>query len=198
MKALLAALMIAAFAMTAFAGTNPDIRIYLDVDPPFGVHEVHPEPGATFDVYVCLDCFGEGGGTRGTAFLLVRTFAGFKLSQTSLLGGLDFGDAETDPGWTLAAGADCVYPDANGVVCVGRLTYLYQGVAGTLDILPHGQDEPGTGREVLDCDFASDFYCVYANLGVSMPPNPGESGCDCEPPSPVEDATWGGIKSLYR
>jgi hypothetical protein len=194
MRALLAALMIVACAVTAFAGTNPDVRIYLDVDPPFGVHEVHPNPGTTFDVYVCLDCLGAGSGTRGTAFLLERSFVGFKLSQTSLMGGLDFGDAEVD-GWTLAAGSDCLYPDASGVVCVGVIQYLYQGPdPGTLDILPH----PGTGREVLDCDFASDFYCVAANLGVSMPPNPGESGCDCEPPAPVEDATWGGIKSLYR
>jgi len=198
MKALLAVLMIAAFAVTAFGGTNPDVRIYLDVDPPFGVHEVHPDVGTTFDVYVCLDCFGEGGGTRGTAFLLVRTFSGFKLAQVAMLGGLDFGDAETDPGWTMAAGTDCVYPDVNGIVVVGSIQYLYQGAPGTLDILPHGQVEPGTGREVLDCEFASDFYCVYANLGVSMPPNPGEIGCDCEPASPVEDATWGSIKSLYR
>jgi hypothetical protein len=194
MKVLLAVLMVGAFAVTAFAGTNPDVRIYLDVDPPVGVHEVHPTPGSTFDVFVCMDCLGEGSGTRGVGFLLQRTFVGFKLAQTSLMGGLDFGDAEVD-GWTLAAGADCLYPDVNGVVCVGSLTYLYQGPdPGTIDILPH----PGTGAEVLDCDFASDFFCVYANLGVSMPPNPGDPDCDCEPASPVEDATWGAIKSLYR
>jgi len=198
MRALLAVLMIGAFAAAAFAGTNPDIRIYLDVDPPVKVHEIHPDAGATFDVYVCLDCFGEGSGTRGTAFLLQRTFTGFKLSQTSLMGGLDFGDAETDPGWTLAAGADCIYPDANGVACIAVIQYLYQGGPGTLNILPHGLVEPGTGREVLDCDFASDFYCIYANLGVSVPPDPGDDGCVCEPASPVEDATWGSIKSLYR
>jgi hypothetical protein len=198
MKSLLAVLMIGAFAVTAFAGANPNIRIYLDVDPPVKVHEIHPDAGTTFDVYVCVDCFGEGSGTRGTAFLLQRTFTGFKLSQTSLMGGLDFGDAETDPGWTLAAGADCVYPDANDVACIAVIQYLYQGGPGTLDLLPHGLVEPGTGREVLDCDFASDFYCIYANLGVSVPPNPGETDCICEPASPVEDATWGSIKSLYR
>jgi hypothetical protein len=193
MRALLAVLMIAAFALTAFAGTNPNVRIYLEAEPNAHVHEVHPLADETFDVYVCLDCFGAGGGARGTAFLLVRTFEGFKVSQTSLMAGLDFGDAEAD-GWTLAAGANCLYPDADGVVCVGVITYLYLGVPGTLDILPH----PGTFNEVLDCDFASDFFCVHANLGVSMPPNPGEFGCDCEPPAPVEDATWGGIKALYR
>jgi hypothetical protein len=193
MKRLLIAVAILAFAATAFAGQNPNIRIYLEADPNNHIHEIHPEPNATFDVYVCLDCFGEGGGTRGTAFLLIRTFQGFKLSQTSLLGGLDFGDAEVD-GWTLAAGQDCVYPDADGVVCVGVITYLYLGVPGTLDLVPH----PGTFNEVLDCDFLSDYYCVHANLGVSVPPNPGEPDCECEPPNPVEDSTWGGIKALYR
>ena len=53
------------------------------------------------------------------------------------------------------------------------IQYLYLGVPGTLDIVPH----PGTGREVLDCDFASDFYCILGHLGVCTPPNPGEE-CD--------------------
>jgi len=174
-----------------------DVRIYLEADPNNHVHEIHPNASETFDVYVCLDCFRAGQGTRGTAFLLVRTFHGFKLAQTSLLGGLDFGDAEVDPGWTIAAGADCVYPDADGVVCVGVLTYLYLGVPGTLDILPSGQGVPGTGREVLDCDFQSMYYCIHADLGVSMPPNPGEPDCECGP-SPVRDTSWGGIKALFR
>jgi hypothetical protein len=187
MKHLLIGVLALVFAVSALAGQNPNIRIYLDAQPPDKVHEIHPDINATFDVYVCLDCFGDGGGTRGTAFLLQRTFGGYKLSQTSLMGGLDFGDAETDPGWTIAAGADCVYPDADGIACIAVITYLYLGVPGTLDILPHGLVEPGTGREVLDCDFASDFYCIYANLGVSVPPNPGEPDCVCEvvePPNP--------------
>jgi len=181
MRHLLIGLLALVFAVSAFAGENPDIRIYLDADPNNHIHEIHPDASVTFDVYVCLDCFGPGGGTRGTAFLLERTFQGFKLSQMALLGGLDFGDAEVD-GWTIAAGADCVYPDADGVVCVGVITYLYLGVPGTLDILPH----PGTGNEVLDCNYDSDFYCVHANLGVSVPPNPGDPDCECEAP-PNED-----------
>jgi hypothetical protein len=196
MKYFVIALLILGLAGSAFGIGNPDVRIYLDADPNNLVHEIHPGPSATFDVYVCLDCFGDDpylSGTRGTAFLLVRTFGGFKLAQVALLGGLDFGDAEID-GWTIAAGAACVYPDIDGVVCVGVVTYLYTGPEGTLDILPH----PGTGREVLDCDFLSDYYCIYANLGVSMPPNPGEPDCDCPENNPVEDSTWGGIKGLYR
>jgi hypothetical protein len=191
-RALLSLLLIAFVAAPVFADQNPDIRIYLTADPPAMISEIHPLASESFDVYVCLDCFGEGGGTRGTAFLLNRTFQGFKLAQVSLLGGLDFGDAEVD-GWTLAAGTDCVYP-TDDVVTVGYLTYLYLGVPGTLDLAPH----PGTFEEVLDCDFLSDFYCIAGNLGVSVPANPGDPDCTCEPPQPVEDSTWGGIKSLYR
>jgi hypothetical protein len=192
MKRLLIVVAILSFATLAFAEQNPGIRMFLDVDPPNYVHEIHPDASATFDVYVCLDSFGEGGGTRGTAFLLVRTFQGFKLSQTSLLGGLDFGDAEVD-GWTIAAGADCVYPDVSGVVLVGVVNYLYLGVPGTLDVEPH----PGTLNEVLDCDFLSDYYCIFANLGVSVPPNPPNPEYECQI-NPVETSTWGEIKSLYR
>jgi hypothetical protein len=174
MSRLLTILLIVILTAPAVAWQNPEIRIYLDADPPNSVHEIHPSANEVFPVYVCLDCFGDEGGTRGTAFLLQRTFVGFKLSQTSLLGGLDFGDAEVD-GWTIAAGADCVYPDEEGIVLVGVIEYLYLGTPGTLDLEPH----VGTGREVLDCDYNSDNYCVYANLGVSMPPNPGEPDCDC-------------------
>jgi hypothetical protein len=180
MRILVATLLIGMLAAVSAADQNPNIHIYLDADPPNHLDRIDPVASSTFEVYVCLDCFNSCAGTRGTAFLLQRTFGGYKLSQTALLGGLDFGDAETDPGWTIAAGADCVYPDQYGVVCVGVVTYLYLGTPGTLDVLPHGLVEPGTGREVLDCCFLSDFYCISGNLGVGMDPNPPEPGCECD------------------
>ena len=67
MKHLLICLLIGSLAVPALADQNPDIRIYLDADPNNHVHEIHPGPSLTFNVYVCLDCFGPGGGTRGTA-----------------------------------------------------------------------------------------------------------------------------------
>jgi hypothetical protein len=178
MRWLLIVLAALSVACPASAGTNPDVRIYLDADPPNYVHEVHPDASETFDVYVCLDCLGYGsyeGGVRGVAFKLVRTFYGFKLSQTGLLGGSDFGDAEVD-GWTIAAGADCVYPDEDFIIVVGMVRYLYTGYPGTLDLAPH----PDTGRGVLDCLYYTDDYCIAANLGVSVPPNPGDPYCYCD------------------
>jgi hypothetical protein len=177
---------------SAFAAENPDIRIFLDADPPNEVTRLDLNPNDSFTVSVVLDCFGDGGGTRGTAFLLVRTFSGFKLGQTAMLGGLDFGDAEVD-GWTVAAGADCVYPDGDGIVVVGELQYLYLGTPGTLTMQPH----PGTGRNTLDCDFQEDDqYCVAGNFGVNDDAPAGEVNCDCD--NPVEESTWGAIKAFYR
>jgi hypothetical protein len=195
MRMALVAMAAAALAAPAFAGQNPHIRIYLDADPPYFVHEICPEPMTTFDVNVCVDCFGEGGGIRAFNLVLVRAFGGTKLAQTNLLGGLDFGDPELDA-WTIAAGAECAYPDENGIVVAARITYLYSGDPGTLDLAPH--PDPLAGRHMVDCNFIEDdLYCISANLGVCVPPNPGEPECYC-PTTPAECARWGKIKSLYR
>jgi hypothetical protein len=175
-KCLIAAALLFSCVALSWAGQNPGICIYLDADPPNGVHRIEPQTSQTFDVYVCLKGFGWRGGTRGTAFLFERTFSGFKLAQESLLDGLDFGDVEVD-GWTIAAGADCAYPPCaiEGILVIARVTYLYLGVPGTLTLLPH----PGTGRQTLDCDFNDDdLYCIRRNLGVWTDPIPGEE-CSC-------------------
>jgi hypothetical protein len=180
MRPALVLLSLFALVLSATAEQNPDIRIYLDADPPNGIHEIDPAPSTVFDVYVCLDSFGSGGGTRGTAFLFIRNFQAFKLGQTNLLGGLDFGDVEVD-GWTAAAGADCVMPDPHGIVVVGRVEYLFVDGTGTVTIVPH----PGTGRAVLDCDFLEDDqYDIGPSLVVGS--------------NPVERVSWGAVKALYR
>jgi hypothetical protein len=188
------ALMLVVVAMafgTAFAAENPNISLWLDADPPNAVTRVDPSIGGTFTVSIVMDCFSETGGTRGIGLLGVRTFSGFKLSQTNMLGGLDFGDFEVD-GWTLAAGAECVYP-TGGIVVAGELEYLYQGDPGTITLAPH----PGTGRNTLDCDFLEDDqFCIAGGLGVGMEAPGNDEGCLCD--SPVEEATWGAIKAFYR
>jgi hypothetical protein len=198
MKRVLTALMIMAIAVPAFALQNPDIRLYLDAtNPPTGVAEIHPEINEFFDVFVVLDCFGPNGGTRGVGFLFDRTFAGVKISQTNFLGGLSLGDVEDagpQGGWAIVAGVECVYPDVNGWVVAGAVNYLYLGTAGTITVLPN----PVSGREVLDCDDLADYFCVAAQFGVSMPPPDPEPDCECPDNNPVEDATWGSIKGLYR
>ncbi len=57
---LLAAGLAVLFACTAYAGGNPDIRIYVDFDPPNYVHEIDAEIYTVVEAYVCLDQVGEG------------------------------------------------------------------------------------------------------------------------------------------
>jgi hypothetical protein len=198
MKRFLIAVMILGTAALAFADENPNIRVFLDAtNPPTGVAEIHPEINDLFDVFIVLNCFGVDGGTRGMGILFDRTFAGVKISQTNFLGGLSLGDVEDagpQGGWAFVAGVECVYPDVNGMIVAGAVNYLYLGTAGTITVLPN----PVTGREVLDCFDIPDYFCVAGNFGVSMPPPDPEPGCGDCPGNPVEDATWGAIKSLYR
>ncbi len=198
MKRLLIALLILALAAPVLADQNPNLAIFLNTAADgTGENEVCPAVNETFDVYVCFDRFGDGGGMLGAAFMFVRTFAGFKLVQMNLLPGLDFGDVEID-GWAITAGANCQYPDVTGILVGGMCTYLYLGAPGTITIIPH----PIDGNSAADCDNLLDFWCVASvashgfegNFGVCMPPPDG----DCEPIVAVEDATWGGIKALYR
>ena len=194
MKRSLIAVVVLVVALPASAAQNPDIRIYLDADPPNMVHQICPAPDDVLDVFVCLDCFGPGGGTRGTVFRFIRTFGGVKIAQVSLLGGLDLGDVDDIQGWSIVTGEDCIYPDENGIVVAARVSYLYTGPPGTLDIAPTAT----LPRRVLDCNYTDDdLFCILASLGVCMPPNPGEVGCYCGE-VPVKETSWGSVKALYR
>jgi hypothetical protein len=193
MRPIVIALAALAMAAPSLADQNPDIRIYLDADPPDYVHQICPEPMTTFEVYVCLDCFGEEGGLRGVIFRFERTFGGYLTTKIPLLGSNHLGDPEDETyGWTIVSDGDCVYPDENGIVVVGLCVYLYVGPPGTLDLARVDV----SWEDTLDCDMQNDFFCVYANLGVCVPPNPGQ-GCDCLV-TPVADVSWGSIKALYQ
>jgi hypothetical protein len=201
MTKVLVALMIVALAVPAFAGGNPDIRVWLDLDENGG--GVHRIDGLglfeTFNVYIVLDCFGDGSGTRGLGFRFEKD-ADLNASATgitNLLGGQTLGsNPESADGVTLVAGTDCVYPDVNGIVVAGYVEYTYGMGAGYINMLG---DHPVSGRQVLDCDYNDDdLYCIVAHVAVGEDPQPGEPDCECEPPSPVEDSTWGSIKALYK
>jgi hypothetical protein len=186
-------------AGTAFAGTNPEIRAWLDLDENGG--GVHRVDGLglfeTFNVYIVLDCFGEGGGTRGLGFRFEKD-ADLNASPTgvtNLLGGQTLGaNPESADGVTMVAGADCVYPDVNDLVVVGYITYTYGMGAGYIKLLG---DHPVSGRQVLDCDYTDDdLFCIVAHVAVDEDPPAGEADCDCD--TPVELETWGAIKGLFR
>ena len=52
--------LVAVLSCTAWAGGNPDVRIYIDFDPPNYVHEYTPQPYETLNAYVCLDQLDDG------------------------------------------------------------------------------------------------------------------------------------------
>jgi hypothetical protein len=60
MSRLLVIVALVALACSARAGGNPDVRIYIDFDPPNYVHETEAELYTTIEAYVCMDSIGEG------------------------------------------------------------------------------------------------------------------------------------------
>ena len=80
------------------------------------------------------------------------------------------------------------------VEVVGYLNLFPIGVG---DACVHILDDPDFPRWVVDCTLPNglvDYYCVLSNGTIGADDCP-EGDCGA---SPVEDATWGGIKALYR
>ena len=60
MKRLLVGALLVAIAGSASAGGNPDVRIYVDFDPPNYVHEFTPDLYTITEAHICMDMIGEG------------------------------------------------------------------------------------------------------------------------------------------
>jgi hypothetical protein len=194
MRLVLTVLLTAALAVSASAGLNPDARMYLDFDPPDGVHRIEEPPDPVVNIYVVLDCLGVDSGINGCTIHFERTFGATAHDEVCLIGFFSGGDVE-DPefGWYIVTQGECIYPDANGMIIVGYVLYYYTGPPGYVKIAA----AEVAGKEVLDCNNMTDVYCVADNAGIGADPPPGDPGCYCGP-VPVEDASWGTIKSLYR
>ena len=195
MKWLLVAGLIVLLVSTAHAGSNPDVRIYIDFDPPNYVHGVAPEPYEMFDAYVCMDQVG--GGVMTVSFRvtdLMLEYPGMVGTQswTQLFPGqLPICWPWSDWGSTIYS-EECM-TEEEGPVLVGYLSYFYLGYgSGCLEILDHA-DYP---RWVVDCGEPGevDLYCVLAHGSINGGACPDG---DC-PAVPVADGTWGTIKSMYR
>ncbi|MBD3348673.1 MAG: hypothetical protein GF400_05710 [Candidatus Eisenbacteria bacterium] len=202
MKVLIA-LMVLALAVPAFAGENPNVRAFVTMDPADYVHTAMPASGDIVNTYLCFDCFGDpavegDGGLTGVSLVLDFLCGGFTAGSAdvtifhpnaqTVVGGPD----DVDNGWVIAA-PECVVPGPSDIICVGMIPWYYLG-PGEIQILP----SPADGKATVDCNNDLDFFCVLSHgaLGVDVT-TPGDPDCDC-PVSPVEDSTWGAIKSLYR
>ena len=190
MKRLLIVGIVMLVAVSAIAGGNPDVKAYIDFEPPNRVHAFVPAPYQTFDAFVCFGDLDMGLTSASFALTdpLVACPGSFAPpSFTNLLpGDLAIGNVYT--GITLSSTGCEVGPD----VCVGKLTLFYLGGACCIEILDH----PDYPRWVTDCNDPAqvDYYCVLSHGSIG--------GADCPEGdcviNPVEDATWGGIKALYR
>jgi len=188
--------MILALAGVAMAGNNPQAWAYISFDAAgdFEQNAVTPAPYTTVDAYFCIGC--STGGMTTVSFMLNNAMVecpGVMATQNFvnlMPGNLAIGDAYTAPGITIAS-TECMLMDP---IIVGYGTYFYLGGDCTIEILDH-VDYP---RWVVDCQDPGqvDYYCLAGNGSVGAAVAPAGEDCPCD--SPVEDATWGGIKALYR
>jgi hypothetical protein len=212
MRYALIAVMVAALAVPALAGMNPECKIFIhleaDAEPDVTdnasvVNEIPSPTGyQNYYAYIGVTEMGMGGepvageGLTVISFLvndIVASYPGVVGAQsfTSLLpGGLAIGNAFTGDGITISS-TECMPPP---LVVLGYVQMFYLAGGATIEVLDHG----GYPRWVVDCQPIGvvDYYCVWKQGGLGMPAPAGDEGCDAN--TPVEESTWGSIKAMYR
>jgi len=214
MKYLLLTLAIAALAVPAFGqGQNPTAKMFVHItegaspveptDNATVVNTGTPAAFATVRAYIGVTDFT---GLSSLVFKLnnvltdypgvVGTQSFTNLLPDNLAIGNAFGNPANpggnDDGITLATAC------ATGpFVLAGYAEYFYLGGDFTVEILDHGN--PLWEGWIVDCQAPGvvDQWCVWLNgaVGAATPPA-GDAGCEAN--TPVEDATWGAVKALYR
>ncbi len=193
MKLLLLMGLLVTLAVPAFAGGNPDARVYIDFDPPNYVFEYTPTPFEEFDAYVCLDQLDEGMmsvSLRMDDPMVACPGVFASVGWTHLL---PSSDPPLDPPWVgngIFALSDYCFHDDPAVI--GAIHLVYLGGECCLEILEHLI----CARWVVDCsnERELDIYCVLAHGSIGGAPCP-EGDCS---QVPVEGSSWGIIKGLYR
>jgi hypothetical protein len=193
MKRILIVAMVLAIASMAFAGGNPNVKCYVSFDQTGAgapIHEHVMTQYVGFNAYFVFTDLEQGLTT--VSFMINNPsadFPGLFASQafTNLLdiivgdpyAGMSLASSTCRVGPTEVVGYLNLFPIAVGDACVLIL------------------DDPSFPRWVVDCTVPNgevDYYCVEAHgtIGGGLC-EPGDCGA-----SPVEDATWGGIKAMYR
>ena len=190
MRAVVIAVLVLLFVGAGTAFANPIMAdwLYIDFDPPNFVHDVYPATYSAVDAYVMFSNPGflfDGFTTVSFALSVTPGMSSPPAFTPLLPGGLAIGAWDT--GITIAS-TECMttFP-----VQIGRLSFVYTGVPGDVAIIDH----PDYPRWIVDCDEPGEVfeYCVYWNGGVGKPGVVGDCGV-----SPVENVTWGAVKSMYR
>mgnify|MGYP001823059629 CR=1 FL=1 len=181
--------LVAALCTLAAANPSGGDWAYVSFDPngDMNQNELTVAPYSTVDGYI-IGHFMELGGNGWTTISfrlnnVLAEYPGVVATQafTNLLpGNLAIGDPFDATGVTIAS-TECLLDSQP--IAIGYASYLYLGGSYTISILDHG-DYP---RWVVDCqDPGQVFY--YDAVGEGYV-NGG---------SPVEDVSWGAIKSMYR
>jgi hypothetical protein len=207
MKHLLIVMFVLALCVSAQGGQNPGLKAFIHITPDSApvlptdnasiVNEIaSPTPVTMYRAYIGLtdvnvgitaltlrmtDVMSECPGVFGAA------------NFTSVLpGGLGIGDIFSATGASFASTSCASGP----LVLIGyaSLFYIGGGPCG-VEVL----DAASEARFVVDCvpeTPGTDLYCVWLNGSFGGTAPPGDA--DCTANVPVEDSTWGAIKSLYR
>jgi len=195
MKRLLVVAMVLAVASIALAGGNPNIKCYVSFDQTGAGAEVHQYDYMQYVGFNAYFCFTDMDMGLTTVSFMINNpqvdCPGMFASQ-SFTNLLDIIVGSPYTGMSLAS-STCRDSE---VVVVGYLNLFPIAAAGgscCVNIL----DDPNFPRWVVDCTTPNglvDYYCVLSNGTIGTAECvPGDCGA-----SPVEDTTWGGIKSLYR
>ena len=214
MKYVLIALALAALCLPASAGYNPSAKSFVHIEADASpdatdnatvVNEIlSPTPNTLYYAFLGLTEIGVVDGSAADSlngfdvisFLvndIMADYPGVVATQafTNLLpGNLGIGDAFV--GGITIASTDCMLAPFQ---YFGYVSFFYLSGACTIEVLDHTEYP----RWVVDCmlpNGAVDYYCVWKQGGLGMAAPPGDA--ECEANTPVEDATWGSIKALYR
>lgn len=170
------------------ASANPLIgeQVYIDFDPQNVVHSVYPEPFEEVEAYVVVDLMQGYREDFSAIYFRLATTPGMAdlPTFTNLVPG-----AVVEGDWFsgISITTDCV--SAVPPLPIGKLSFIYNGIPGDVTIEEH----PDFPALIISCLDEWLIFCVRMHGGVAKEAPEG----DCFG-SPVENASWGAIKGLYR
>jgi hypothetical protein len=197
MKYILIAIAVVALCAPAFAqtGTNTTAKAFITFDGGTTdnagvVNRADPTQYAAFSAWIGFTDLGAEGTTGASFMISVTPGVSSPASYVNLLPG-DLAIGSFESGVTLAS-TECM---PGPLVLMARIDLFYLGVPGAITILDH----PEYARWITDCTQPNADYnefCIWTHGGVAQDAAAGDMGCEGN--VPVEDATWGSIKALYR
>ena len=213
MKYVLIALALVALCVPAFAGYNPGVQLFVHIeadntpdatDNAGVVNEIlSPTAYTSYFAHIGLTSVGMDDGSAppdingfNVISLLINdivaeypTVVGTQSFTSTLPGGMTIGDAFV--GGITCAATECMLIPFQ---YIGYVQVFYLTGGCTIEVLDHTEYP----RWVVDCRAPPerDYYCIWKQGGLGMAAPEGDP--DCEGNTPVEDATWGLIKALYR